>query len=670
MDSKIKPIDQIKNHIRKGQNFVLQGGAGSGKTETLKEIIEYIAEEFPAKKIACITHTNLAVDEIKSRVGEYYTISTIHSFLNSHIKDYKKNIHQVIFEIFRLDYIERKESSFYADDEKEQNKAEHKKYKKIYEKYAKKLFSINKESMPKVLGKREYDKNPEKYNKELNAQIKLLNAEILQIINDTNCDNNNIKYNETRFDSFKDLTFGHDGLLDIASLLFEKHMMLRKILQDKFDYIFIDEYQDTNEKIINVFLDKVANKKTTIGLFGDSMQGIYDSGIGEVEEHIEEGKLVRVKKEDNYRCSEQVIDFINQYRNDGIKQDVALKKQNGIVETLEQRQGLVKLYYANYSDKRPSSIEEKEEYSKALITLLKKVEHTNPDFKKLMLTNKAIAGKVGFKILYDIFNARYFDVKDEIEKDLTTLQLMDLAELYNAYEKQNYNFVLTELKKSDFVLKKAKDKVKIKENFDKIINSDISAIKTLKMAFELGLLKKTESYSTYIDRKDSLLKGLEADDKYQNFKVLFNEGHKTFVKMSKVKNDLINDEFDELSNLFKKEKFYLDFFSDKLKFQEIINYHKYLNEETEYITMHKTKGSGIENVLVVLDEFFWTEYDFKTIFNPDETDITKKNKNQKLFYVACSRAIKNLICVKLINTDEKTEHIKNNFSNIEEVSIT
>ena len=32
------------------------------------------------------------------------------------------------------------------------------------------------------------------------------------------------------------------------------------------------------------------------------------------------------------------------------------------------------------------------------------------------------------------------------------------------------------------------------------------------------------------------------------------------------------------------------------------------NEETEYITMHKTKGSSIENVIVVMDECFWKEY--------------------------------------------------------------
>ena len=90
MDSeKIMVVDKINECISKNQNFVLQGGAGSGKTESLKQVLEQISENYPDKKVVCITHTNLAVDEIVSRVGNGYTVSTIHSFLNSFIKNYK-----------------------------------------------------------------------------------------------------------------------------------------------------------------------------------------------------------------------------------------------------------------------------------------------------------------------------------------------------------------------------------------------------------------------------------------------------------------------------------------------------------------------------------------------------------------------------------------------------
>ena len=102
-------IDNNQKPEEKFQNFVLQGGAGSGKTESLKQILEYITENYPDKKGVCITLTNVAVEEIKNRVGEKsnFLVSTIHSFLNDLIKDYKKNIHQVIFEIFKIEEINR-----------------------------------------------------------------------------------------------------------------------------------------------------------------------------------------------------------------------------------------------------------------------------------------------------------------------------------------------------------------------------------------------------------------------------------------------------------------------------------------------------------------------------------------------------------------------------------
>lgn len=158
MDSKIKPIELIKQIIDDNQNtekefknFVLQGGAGSGKTESLKQILEYINENYPDKKGVCITLTNVAVDEIKARVGENnnFVVSTIHSFLNDLIKNYKKNIHEVIFEIFKVEKVVRNEVVA-SEYEKEYNKNEHDKYKKIYGKYSGKLFTTTGEKHLKL----------------------------------------------------------------------------------------------------------------------------------------------------------------------------------------------------------------------------------------------------------------------------------------------------------------------------------------------------------------------------------------------------------------------------------------------------------------------------------------------------------------------------------------
>ena len=83
--------------------------------------------------------------------------------------------------------------------------------------------------------------------------------------------------------------------------------------------------------------------------------------------------------------------------------------------------------------------------------------------------------------------------------------------------------------------------------------------------------------------------------------------------------------------------------------QKNLNYTRYLNEETEYITMHKTKGTSIPSVIVVMEEYFWNEYDFSLIHSQSiEGKSKKRNDSQKSIYVACSRAKNNLICIRVL----------------------
>ena len=115
-------MNRCKKCIDSRKSFVLQGGAGSGKTESLKELLLYIKTEHPKARVICITHTNAAVDEIVGRVGEQYLISTIHSFLYGLIGHYKKNIKSVISELFFVPEMVR------AEQLKEQKEADYKKW--------------------------------------------------------------------------------------------------------------------------------------------------------------------------------------------------------------------------------------------------------------------------------------------------------------------------------------------------------------------------------------------------------------------------------------------------------------------------------------------------------------------------------------------------------------
>ena len=652
MASKLSALDKIKDCLSNNDDFVLQGDAGCGKTETLKLLIDFISTEYTDEKIACITHTNKAANEIKSRIDGELVVSTIHSFLYALIKDYKKNIHQVIYELFKVDSMERLELTNYVD-EKEQKSKEHNKYKKVYEKYSARYYLVSGERTDKVEGKRIYDPKPDEFNRILNEKILTLNKKIQEEIQEKGF--KTIEYNETRFNNYKELSFGHEGLLDIAALLIENYPFLGKILNDKFDYIFIDEYQDAHKQIVDLFLTKLPEQnRAVMGLFGDSMQSIYGEGIGNVNVYINGGKLRKIEKEDNFRCSPQVIKFINTLRNDGLTQELTLKKIDGKEESIEERQGTVEFFYSEYNEKpnlRSSDID-KEKYTNALNALIEKSSF-DANSKTLLLSNKAIAIKAGFPNLFKVFSDRYLEPKEELTKILTRLQLLDLFEICNAYKTKNHNFILSKLKKSGLSIKTVADKVKISTNTQVIIDSDKGAVETIETAFRLNLLKKSESFMEYKNRAENFLEETNKDANCAKFKVdYYDDGH-TLAKMQKKQPNIDEDTFKEQERNLKQKEFFEALFSDKVSFAEVLNYFKYEDEQTPYITMHKTKGTGIDNVLVVLDEYFWNEYDFLAAFNPDEKDFEKKEKNLQLIYVACSRAKFNLRCVRLVSSGEE-----------------
>lgn len=223
-------VKEMLQYIKNKQNFILTGGAGSGKTYSLISLIQEIGRMYPNKSIVCITYTNNAVAEIKSRISnDKLFVSTIHEFLWKIIKKYQKELKETIIELI------------YSEEEK---------YKK---------FTLPKDNL---------EKNEMKINLEY-----FLNSEIV--------------YDEYySLKSEEDSKIGHDEVLLIAEKMFEKYSKLCDILKDNANFIFIDEYQDTSEEVANIFLNHInkSKKENIIGFFGDSMQSIYDSGIGNIKD--------------------------------------------------------------------------------------------------------------------------------------------------------------------------------------------------------------------------------------------------------------------------------------------------------------------------------------------------------------------------------------------------
>lgn len=686
MDSqKLNPVDRIAELVLGGENFLLQGGAGSGKTESLKRVVQKVLSVDQKLKIACITHTNKAAHEIASRISANIKVSTIHSFLGEIISPFKRNIQHVFPTLFELPGFVGLADEDYGGDEKLRKSKEHERYKKAYEKLVSRRKTVLSELTPKVTGKPDYDKAPDAYIAQMNELIGELNLEIRTKLANRKPDE--FYYNETKFDNFNEPSFGHDGLIAIACKMFDEFPVLGKIVSDRHSCIFIDEYQDTNADVVRVLLRGLPkSSRTVIGLFGDSEQAIYSDGIGSSQEYINAKEIVLVEKEDNYRCSPEVITFANQFRTDGLKQEVALKTlDDGTVETLESRKGSVKLLY----DFAPAKVDTGDStqdkktnaalFRGALDDLVGRVSQDFPDYVQLKLTNKSIANDAGFGQLYQIFADRYSEPRDRMRKTLDRLQFDEIVNLTKLHQslpgdRRAYNRLITSLRKRGFEISSVSDKTKLDGMLRTFTAEPLSAYKAIEFAAEVGLIKVSESHKAFLARREELLARLKHDPVFAAFEALHASGDQTKAQMLKaigtaprenLNADLIESEYEDRANELKQKMFFTALFSDELRFAEILSFYDYEENDVGFATMHKTKGTGIENVLLVIDEYGWTtEYDFLNCFTAEKPSTKRDITSRKLLYVAASRTKKNLVCVRLMNDQAELDRISPYFPEV------
>lgn len=266
-------FDCIKNKV----SFILDAGAGSGKTWTLIQALNYTIEtkgtelKNSGQKIICITYTNVAKYEIIERTenNELIHVSTIHDFLWERIKRFQAELKTIFLEFLEEKLVKEQEtlSEFTSKAVKSREKSESKitKYKEAIESLKSKKIRIN------------YD----------------------------------------NYSNYKEGKFSHDALIVIAEKIFSSYPKIRKIVTDAYPIIFVDEYQDTQKETITILLNYLKGRQNfTLGFFGDKRQQIYDKGIGEIPS---EHNLKLIQKTENYRSSKEVIELLNKIRKD-IKQ--------------------------------------------------------------------------------------------------------------------------------------------------------------------------------------------------------------------------------------------------------------------------------------------------------------------------------------------------------------
>lgn len=599
-------FQQIMNHIRNGDNFLLSGGAGSGKTYTLVQVIKQCIEDFPTSKVACMTYTNAAVKEIEERViHKNLNVTTIHDFLWDNIKHFQKELKQSLIVLANDDLITR----------------------------------INISSVNPV---------PNDFFVGLEKGIQY--KEYLRL---------------------QEGIISHDELLIMANHLFQTCPKLNDILKDRFKFIFVDEYQDTSKLVINIFLEhfEQSNKKNITGFFGDTMQCIYDNTIGNLDAYKggEDGEVREVKKQQNRRNPKLVIDLANRLRQDGLIQTESDDKNApNMNEEGALKVGEIQFLYSENNN----------------IQVVKK--HLSWDFsdskntKELNLTHNLIADKAGIRNLMNIYDSdgiiKYKNrvrkyIKDNgIDEDFSDMTFGEVSdflvgvsptngmqqfidenlELYEVARNQNWDIFSKIYVDKDQLLD---DKKQSADNKNKKGSKRDALIRHLFKIENNIFLYSNKQYNEFLRVTDYRFNILKIEDKKvlkANIESLSYVGEKTIEEVINEANANGICLIDEKLERFMTEKEYLFKRVKNIKYKEFQKLFIYLEGFTPFSTQHKTKGAEFDNVLVILDNGNWNDYNFEYLMDDNIyntlTPAKKKSyprilsRTQKLFYVCCTRS--------------------------------
>lgn len=275
------------------QCFQVVAGAGSGKTTTLVKALAHVADSHGktlrarSQKIACITYTDIAAEEIRSDVGQdsLFHISTIHAFLWTLIKPFQHDIGAWVAEHIQKKLTEAVEAE------------------------------LNFSNYVRAKKRQDTRENIERYERQIKEGI---SARRFEYGVGSNYDKGIV---------------GHNDVIKLASAMLARHPLLTQLTVAEYPYIFVDESQDTFPEVVDS-LRRIALQhegKLCLGFFGDPMQRIYTTGVGSID--LAPG-WKDIKKPENFRSPLQVLTVINAIRSGG---DNLVQKSGLPIE--KQREG-------------------------------------------------------------------------------------------------------------------------------------------------------------------------------------------------------------------------------------------------------------------------------------------------------------------------------------------
>ena len=374
--------------------LLVLAGAGSGKTKVLTNRIAYLIENgISPFNILAITFTNKAAAEMKERVikligGEAYNmqISTFHSFGLKIIRENNSYLgldhNFAIFDVEdSITAIKRVLKRLDIDSNKFSPKAFHNK-----------ISSLKNDLV-----------SSEDYKRFANTDFEKMVIDV---------------YNEYEKEKINDNAVDFDDLLLLPIKLFKENKDILENYQERFRYILIDEYQDTNEAQY-VLTKMLAKRFENICVVGDSDQAIYGfrganfKNILNFEKDYKLCKTIILKK--NYRSTKNILDAANSViKNNRLRHPKELESVKGegeLVTYYRAKDGIDEInYIANEIEKisKDSSLDE--------IVILYRTNAQSRLFEDVFL-------KLG--IPYRIIGAVNFYARKEIKDLLAYLKVIN-----------------------------------------------------------------------------------------------------------------------------------------------------------------------------------------------------------------------------------------------------
>ena len=272
--------------------LLILAGAGSGKTRVITHRVAYLMDEIGVNpyNILAITFTNKAAAEMRDRVNnivgegaERVWVSTFHSLCVRILRRFSDRLgYATNFNIYD------------SDDQKSAVKNILKELKIDPKKYPEKMF------MAEISNAKERYISPDQYAK-MNATdfVKTQTATV---------------YSEYMKRLRKFNAFDFDDLIYKVVELFEHNPDVLELYQDRFRYIMVDEYQDTNHTQF-ILVKMLAAKYRNLCVVGDDDQSIYKFrganiyNILNFEEEYPDAKVVKL--EQNYRSKANILNSAN-----------------------------------------------------------------------------------------------------------------------------------------------------------------------------------------------------------------------------------------------------------------------------------------------------------------------------------------------------------------------